>query len=347
MKCWYNKWRAARHTAGAHRRYRLLTHIPFKRLHFLTNGGYKVNSIGLCYYRYFKLRLGGRAVYVVRVFNVIAREEEEMKITQEKLKEIIASHGKWMRCEEGGERADLSNAYLRGAYLRGADLSGADLSGADLSGADLSGADLSNAYLRGAYLRGADLSGADLSNAYLRGAYLSGADLSNADLSGADLSNAYLRGAYLSGADLSGADLSNAYLRGAYLRGADLSNAYLRGAYLRGADLSGADLSGADLRGADLSGADLSGADLDKTYYQIVRIGSRVATTTYCVEADNVVCGCWNDYKGGTLDEFRKRVESVYGENGKPPNKKYYTQYIAAIEFFEKMAKLAKKEKDK
>ena len=217
MKCWYNKWRAARHTAGAHRRYRLLTHIPFKRLHFLTNGGYKVNSIGLCYYRYFKLRLGGRAVYVVRVFNVIAREEEEMKITQEKLKEIIASHGKWMRCEEGGERADLSNAYLRGAYLRG----------------------------------------------------------------------------------------------------------------------------------ADLSGADLSGADLDKTYYQIVRIGSRVATTTYCVEADNVVCGCWNDYKGGTLDEFRKRVESVYGENGKPPNKKYYTQYIAAIEFFEKMAKLAKKEKDK
>ena len=297
MKCWYNKWRAARHTAGAHRRYRLLTHIPFKRLHFLTNGGYKVNSIGLCYYRYFKLRLGGRAVYVVRVFNVIAREEEEMKITQEKLKEIIASHGKWMRCEEGGERA----------YLSGADLSGADLRGAYLRGADLSGAYLSDADLRGAYLSGADLRGADLRGAYLRGA---------------DLSNAYLSDAYLSGADL----------RGAYLSGADLSNAYLRGA---------------DLSGAYLSNTDLSGAYLDKTYYQIVRIGSRVATTTYCVEADNVVCGCWNDYKGGTLDEFRKRVESVYGENGKPPNKKYYTQYIAAIEFFEKMAKLAKKEKDK
>lgn len=70
----YIKWRAARHTAGARRRYRLLTHIPFKRLHFLTNGGYKVNSIGLCYYRSLKLRLGGRAVYVVRVFNIIARK---------------------------------------------------------------------------------------------------------------------------------------------------------------------------------------------------------------------------------------------------------------------------------
>lgn len=88
--------------------------------------------------------------------------------------------------------------------------------------------------------------------------------------------------------------------------------------------------------------ADLRGADLNKTYYQITRIGSRNATTTYCVEDDNVVCGCWNNYRGGTLEEFKKRVESVYGKDGKTPDKKYYTQYIAAIEFFEKMVKLAK-----
>ena len=97
---------------------------------------------------------------------------------------------------------------------------------------------------------------------------------------------------------------------------------------------------------ADLRDADLSGADLNKTYYQIARVGSRNATTTYCVEDDNVVCGCWNNYKGGTLEEFKKRVESVYGEEGKMPRKKYYTQYMAAIEFFEKMAKLAKKEEE-
>ena len=123
---------------------------------------------------------------------------------------------------------------------------------------------------------------------------------------------------------------------------ADLSNADLSGANLSGADLSGAYLNGADLSGADLGGAYLSGADLGKTYYQIVRIGRRNATTTYCVEDDNVVCGCWNNYKGGTLEEFKKRVESIYGEEGKKPNKKYYTQYMAAIEFFEKMASLSK-----
>ena len=122
--------------------------------------------------------------------------------------------------------------------------------------------------------------------------------------------------------------------------------ANLCGADLCNADLRGANLCGANLRDADLCNGDLCGADLCKTYYQIVRIGSRNATTTYCVEDDNVVCGCWNNYKGGTLEEFKKRVESVYGKEGKMPHKKYCTQYTAAIEFFEKMAKLAKKEEE-
>ena len=132
----------------------------------------------------------------------------------------------------------------------------------------------------------------------------------------------------------------------AVLSGADLRDAVLSGAVLSGAVLRDAVLSGADLRDAVLSGAVLSGADLNKTYYQIARVGSRNATTTYCVEDDNVVCGCWNNYKGGTLEEFKKRVESVYDKNGESPNKKYYGQYMAAIEFFEKMAKLAKMDEE-
>lgn len=35
-------------------------------------------------------------------------------------------------------------------------------------------------------------------------------------------------------------------------------------------------------------------------------------------------------------------MESVYGENGKTPDKAYYAEYMAAIEFFERMAKLWK-----
>ncbi|EHL2537691.1 pentapeptide repeat-containing protein [Listeria monocytogenes] len=110
---------------------------------------------------------------------------------QEELDIILENHGKWL-FNEGGDRADLSNAdlkntNLRFADLRCADLSGANLSYADLRDANLSGANLSYADLSGANLSGADLSGANLSYADLSGANLSGADLSGANLSYADL----------------------------------------------------------------------------------------------------------------------------------------------------------------
>ena len=137
-----------------------------------------------------------------------------MKIGTKKLQEIIESHGKWLKFEDGGKCADLRGADLRDADLQGAHLRGAHLQGADLQGAYLQGAHLQCAYLQGADLQGADLRDAHLRGANLRGAYLQGADLRDAYLQGADLQGAHLRGAYLQGADL----------RGAYLQGAGLPN---------------------------------------------------------------------------------------------------------------------------
>ena len=71
------------------------------------------------------------------------------------IKLILEKHAKWIRGEDGGERADLRDADLRNANLRGADLRDADLYGADLRGADLFDADLRNANLRDADLCGA------------------------------------------------------------------------------------------------------------------------------------------------------------------------------------------------
>ena len=75
---------------------------------------------------------------------IIQRMERKIKMTQEKLNEVLEEHAKWLRTRftgnPEGSRADLSGADLRGAYLSGAYLRGAYLSGADLSGAYLSGA---------------------------------------------------------------------------------------------------------------------------------------------------------------------------------------------------------------
>ena len=108
----------------------------------------------------------------------------------EKLKEILERHRKWLNNEDGGERAYLCEANLCGANLGGANLYGANLGGANLGGAYLRGANLCEANLCGANLYGANLRGANLYGAYLYGANLCGANLCEANLRGADLRGA-------------------------------------------------------------------------------------------------------------------------------------------------------------
>ena len=63
-------------------------------------------------------------------------------MTANELRAALDKHTKWLRSEEGGDRADLSGADLFWADLSGADLCRANLSGANLCRANLSGADL-------------------------------------------------------------------------------------------------------------------------------------------------------------------------------------------------------------
>jgi uncharacterized protein YjbI with pentapeptide repeats len=209
---------------------------------------------------------------------------------QERLKEILESHGKWLR-DKGGRMADLRRADLSGANLYGADLRRADLSGADLRRADLSGANLRRADLSGANLRRADLREADLSEADLHGANILDADLRMADLHGANLFNA---------------------------------------------DLRGADLHGADLRDTDIHGANLHRANMSERVVQVGPIGSRRDYTIFWVDRNLVQCGCWNDYEGGSLDEFKKRVNETYPAENED-TLQFRNEYLAAIAMFERL----------
>ena len=78
-------------------------------------------------------------------------------ITKEELEQILRKHKLWLADEEGGERADLTGAYLTRANLTRADLTGANLTRADLTGANLKWADLTRADLTGADLTRANL----------------------------------------------------------------------------------------------------------------------------------------------------------------------------------------------
>jgi hypothetical protein len=89
------------------------------------------------------------------------------QISEQELKDILDKHGKWLRNESGGEKANLSYANLSSANLSSANLSYANLSYANLSSADLRYANLSSANLSYADLSYADLSYANLSYANL------------------------------------------------------------------------------------------------------------------------------------------------------------------------------------
>lgn len=76
----YDKWRANRHVAGVHRRYRMLTHIPFRRLHLLTSEGYRITFMSfkeLRYRRCLKLKLGSRKVCVALRIIVVVKERKQ------------------------------------------------------------------------------------------------------------------------------------------------------------------------------------------------------------------------------------------------------------------------------
>ena len=152
-----------------------------------------------------------------------------------------------------------------------------------------------------------------------------------------------LREANLRGADLRDADLSDAKLRYANLSEANLRGADLRDANLRGADLSGADLSGANLSDANLHRADLRGVNLPFVILQVGPIGSRKDYVVYNASDDNILCGCWNKYKGGTLAEFEARVEEVYPSENKD-TLKFRNEYLAVIGYFKTVRETCLKE---
>ena len=121
----------------------------------------------------------------------------------------------------------------------------------------------------------------------------------------------------------------------ANLYGADLSKVALHGANLRVADLRGADLRGADLSGARIENANLRGAIMPEGIYTAGGAGSEQRYTYYDAINDRIICGCWDDDAGNNLDSFKKRIEDIYGPDGKEPNPAHYKAYRAAIQYFE------------
>ena len=104
------------------------------------------------------------------------------KITQKEPDKIIEKHELWLKGEDGGERADLSNKDLSFMSLAGVNLCGANFSSANLFCASFSDTNLCRANLAGANLCDAflvrtNLTEADICQTNFHKAKIAGANL--------------------------------------------------------------------------------------------------------------------------------------------------------------------------
>ena len=164
------------------------------------------------------------------------RAPQRIRIKGQRLSDILAAHGNFVRGGDGGVRAELA-----GANLSRADLGKANLMYADLQGANLEGANLREAKLGSADLSKANLKGVDLRKADLTESHLNGADLTEAQAGGTEFFRASLVQAILRRGDFVAANFRDADVHGANFEGAMLRTAILRETKLDGVDLSRAE----------------------------------------------------------------------------------------------------------
>lgn len=122
-----------------------------------------------------------------------------------------------------------------------------------------------------------------------------------------------------------GADLQNADLHNANLCCADLGDAYLYDTNFCGTNLKDAILVDTDLKNICIPWLVKTG-----------NIGSRHTKTIYLANYDTVQCGCWKNYHGGTLSEFKARIDEVYSADSVFKDyREYRIDYLSAIKIFE------------
>ena len=111
--------------------------------------------------------------------------------------------------------------------------------------------------------------------------------------------------------DFTDANLSSAYLFRVNFTESNLSRADLGGAKFYYADLTGANLSGAKMYNVNLYGA-TGIVQLNMTQRMLyANMRQDEDGEWYC----HVYNGCWNDGRGGTIDQLEEAVTQEYGDD--------------------------------
>ena len=222
------------------------------------------------------------------------REPKDVLHKGRRLDEILQAHGRWLRNEAGGVRAELAEAKLFNVRLRGTDLSYANVARADLHLSELRECTLIHVEATEADLREISAQDGDWSFVIATQAQCHKADFSGCEMQEIMFDEAHLIATRLRGAVLVEASLRSAKLFRADLRGSDLAQAQcadaewvdarLGSARLHDTSLERCRMFGADCRGADFLRANVRQAKFDELWLGHTRIRECDLSSTFGLE---------------------------------------------------------------
>lgn len=222
------------------------------------------------------------------------REPKDVLHKGRRLDEILEAHGRWLRNEAGGVRADLADGKLFNVRLRGCDLSYVNLTRCDLHMSDLRECVLIHAEATQADLREISAADGDWSFVIATQAQCHKADFSRCEMREIMFDEAHLIATRLREAVLVEASLRSAKLFRADLRGSDLTQAQcadaewvdarLDSARVHDAGFERCRMFGADCRGAEFLRANLRQAKFDEAWLGHTRIRECDLSSTFGLE---------------------------------------------------------------
>lgn len=266
------------------------------------------------------------------------------RMSQEELDERILKHKKWTSKRRGGEKLKIENRSLYGLSIKDCKLVDAEITNCLFNKVTMEKVWFSQSILHGCEYRDSKIMFCNFNNAeMIRSTFIRtkvSSDFMNTDLFKSKFFDSYFAGSCLSDAILqcvrgSRSDFSKCNLRKAKLDGADFSQCSFKDVSFLNAVLVDANITSSNIDGADFSNANLAHATLPERVMQLGPIGSRNDYIIFWADKNLILCGCWNNYDGGTLEEFEKRVHETYKEQSNP----YRLQYEAAIAMFKMIKK--------
>ena len=229
-----------------------------------------------------------------------------MKImTQKEFDEIYEKHQKWLKGEQGGKQALFEDVSLKNISL-------------------------SELCLRKTHFSKV-LFKKSITDADLRVTTFKDCVFCNVVFGHCDIAIALFKGCDLTNCEFTHTNLGSANFENTDLKDVKFYNCSLDSSYFD--DCS-------DTCGIAFHNCNITKMDMPEPVYCIGPIGSRYCLTTFFAGRNVVQCGCWNEEKGGTLEEFRARIDEIYPEGSQDEDLMFREQYLTAIEFFERMRKL-------